>query len=240
MIKKITHLAIITVIALSSSTAFGQPQTFTFINPLMDLEIANGGSGPFDDTFDISSALGFTAPGSVTLNVNNGFTNVDSPNSSFTVSDTQETTFTLGGSVPVFAQVSHGSFLGSPGFINGSQARDGVRSPTGFNLASPLETGFQFDSTPDANPATINGGNFFVDFVGPNSGLLEQNQIAGVPQSFLFQSAAPVSSFTVFSNNTSDLNNNFSVGFSAVPEPTGGLLLFAAAGLMGMRRNRRS
>jgi len=238
MIKKITHLAIIAVVALSCSTAFGQ--TFNFINPLLDLGIPTGGSGPFNTTFDISNELGFAAPGSVTLNVDNGFTNASSGASSFTVSDTQETTFTLGGSVPVFAQVSHGSFLGSPGFINGSQARDGVRSPTGFNLVSPLETGFQFGSTPDANPATINGGNFFVDFVGPDSGLLEQNQIAGVPQSFLFQSAAPVSSFTVFSNNTSDLNNNFSVGFASVPEPTGGLLLVVATGLMGLRRNRRS
>lgn len=239
MIKKITHLAIVAVVALSCSTAFGQ--NFTFINPLLDLQIPTGGSGPFTTTFDISNELGFAAPGSVTLEVDNGFTNEFSGNSSFTVSDTEETTFTLGGTVPVLAQVSHGSFLGAPNFINGSQARDGVRSPTEFSLVSQLETGYQFGSTADLDPNTVAGGNFFVDFL-PNTGVLEQNQIAGVPQNFLFQSADPISNFTVFSNNTTDLNNNFSVGFAvaSVPEPASGLLLVFATGLIGLRRNRRS
>ena len=186
MIKKITHLAILAVVALSCSTAFGQ--SFTFLNPLLDLGIPNGGNGgvPFNTTFDISNELGFAAPGSVTLNVNNGFTNANSAASSFTVSDTEETTFTLGGSVPVLAQVSHGSFLGSQNFINGSQARDGIRSPTSFSLASALQVpDFQFGFAADADPLTAAGGNFFVDYVGPATGNLEQNIINGTPQNFL-------------------------------------------------------
>ena len=230
MIKKITHLAILAAVALSCSVA--SAQNFTFINPLTDLGIPTGGSGPFNSVFDISSELGL-APGSVNLAVTNGFTNAGSPSSSFTIDDANETTFTLSGTTPVAAQVSHGSFLGSETFANGSQARDGVRSPTSFSLVSSLDPQFQFGSTPDADPNTPAGGNFFVDNLSGGAGL-EQNS-----SSFLFQSATPVSSFTVFSNNTTDLNNNFSIGF-AVPEPSSGILLAFATGLIALRRNRRS
>ena len=111
MIKQITHLAILAAAALSCSVASAQ---FTFINPLTDLGIPTGGSGPFSQTFDISNDLGLGS-GSVLLNVSNGFTNAGSGSSAFTVSDDEETTFTLSGTTSVFAQVSHGGFLGSPG-----------------------------------------------------------------------------------------------------------------------------
>lgn len=231
MIKKTTHLAILAAVALSCSVA--SAQNFTFINPLTDLGIATGGSGPFSNTFDISNELGL-GQGSVLLNVSNGFTNAGSPSSSFTVSDDEETTFTLLGTTDVLAQVSHGSFLGSPGFQTGSQSRDGVRGIQSFNLVSNLDGDYQFGSTPNGD-AIPGGGNFFVDYIGPDTGNLEQNS-----SSFLFESVAPVTSFTVFSNNTNQLNNNFSVGFAQVPEPSSGILFVFATGLIALRRNRRS
>ena len=231
MIKQITHLAILAAAALSCSVASAQ---FTFINPLTDLGIPTGGSGPFSQTFDISNDLGLGS-GSVLLNVSNGFTNAGSGSSAFTVSDDEETTFTLSGTTSVFAQVSHGGFLGSPGNNpTGSQSRDGVRGIQSFNLVSSLDGDYQFGSTPNFD-AIPGGGNFFVDYVGPDTGNLESNS-----SSFLFESVAPVTSFTVFSNNTGLLNNNFSVGFAQVPEPSSGILFVIATGMIALRRHRRS
>lgn len=245
MIKKITHLVMLAAVALSCSVA--SAQEFTFINPFVDLGIANGGVGPINDSFDISGQLGLGV-GSVILNVNNGFTNPDSPASSFAVSGTQsvapatETSFFLTGTTDVLAQVSHGQNLGSEAFADGALSRDGIRTAFGesFQLVSQLDSDFQAGFTPNAS-GVLNSGNVFVDYIGdggPDPNVLESNDFGN----FIFQSDAAVSNFTVFSLNTNDFNNNFQVGFAvaSVPEPAGGLLFAVATGLIGLRRNRRS
>ena len=73
-----------------------------------------------------------------------------------------------------------------------------------------------------------------MDYTGPETDQVESNSTG-----FVFVSDQPVSSFTVFSSNTTDFNNNYTLGFraTAVPEPASGMLL-AFAGLFVLRRKR--
>ncbi len=232
--NRITQLAVIAAVTLMCSTSFGQ---FTFITP-NNLSPSQGvGVGPLGSTgstvnFDISSNLGLST-GSVILGVDNGFTNATlsaAGNSVWTVSDDEETTFTLSGSVPVRAQVSHGRFLGSDVAANGTQARDGIRTPAteSWVLVSNLDPDYQQGSFQPGAVTTQ-----FVDHINTSSTIIENNST-----DFLWESTQAVSTFTVFSNNTTALNNNYSVAFSAVPEPASGMLMTFATGLFFLRRKR--
>jgi len=200
---------------------------------------------PFNSTFDISSELGL-APGSVNLNIQNGFTNEFSLVSALTVDADQtpgnETIFTLTGPVDVLAQVSHGANLGSESFANGPLARDGIRTAFGesWQLVSQLDSDYQAGFAPNAS-GVANSGNVFVDYIGdggPDPNILESNDFGD----FVFQSDSVVSQFTVFSLNTNQPNNNFNVSFAvaSVPEPASGLMFVFETGLLGLRRSRRS
>lgn len=237
---KITHLAVVAALALSCSTGFGQ--SFIFVQPSSLTPSQAQGTGPIGSSsnivnFDISSNLGL-APGSVNLGVQNGYVYSDPLNansSSWTVSDDQETRFTLSGPVDVLAQVSHGRNLGSPQSTNGSQARDGIRTglTESWQLVSNLDNDYQFGSSPNASG--LNGtGNLFVDYIGSAGGF------QGNSDEFLFQSDAAASTFTVFSNNTQQLNNNYSIAFAvaSVPEPATGTFLTFCAGTFFLRRRR--
>jgi len=222
MLKK-SYLLLFAAVVLTTSTAFGQ---FTPIGPDL-LEVAPGSTG-VNGIFDISALLD-EEPNTVTLQVIGGnTTNPTVGPSSWTVGEGNSTTFIIGGSGSTSAFVNHGANLGSEDFQNGSLAQDGVSAAAGdtWTLTSPLDDDYTFGSQDN---------DFFVNYTG-----LETNQVESNSTGFVFVSDQPVTSFTVFSTNTTDLNNNFSVGFStvaAVPEPAAGMLL-ALGGLLALRRKR--
>jgi hypothetical protein len=219
MIKKI-QFPIFAAILLTGSLAFGQ--SFTILSP-SDLG-RSASSEPVNEIFDISGQ--FSLPSnSVTLAVSNGFV---TESDTWTVSEFESTTFILGGTEPVLAFVNHGANLGSENFQNGSLSRDGVTSAPGetWALISALDNDYSFG---------VDGDDYFVDYVGEETEQLESNS-----SGFQFASNEAASSFTVFSSNTTALNNNFNVGFAlvnAIPEPTSGVVL-ACMGLVFLRRNR--
>ena len=221
MIK--THLlALFAVVALSCGISQGQ--THTTIAP-SDLGLSMG-TGPINQIFDISSLLN-KAAGSVTMEVTDGFVNAVSD--SWTVSNSVETLFEIGGSDNVNAFVQHGSNLGSDDAANGPVSRDGIRTGAQENwtLVSSLDANYA---------ATQNGNTYFVDWTGGDTGQIESNSTG-----FRWESDQVISEFTVFSANTLQLNNNYSIGFSdtAVPEPSTGVLVAVASSMLLMRRKRK-
>lgn len=216
-------LAIFITIALSYSATFGQGyQTIT------PSSVGVGtGSGPLNQIFDISDKFGLTAgSGAVTMTVNNAFVNQN--NDTWTVSETESTTFILGGTVSVEAFAQHGGNLGSNDGTNGSGSRDGITTSTGENwsLVSNLDNDYT---------AGQSGNTYFVDYTGGDTGGVEGNS-----EPFRWESNQVISNFTVFSDNTTALNNNYTVGFRtvAVPEPSTGLLAAMVTGLFFVRRKR--
>ena len=222
MIKK-SFLALFAVLTFSCGV-YGQG--FTTIAP-SDLGFSTA-SGPIDGIFDIGLELGEANDSDVTLEIDNGF--VSSLTDSWTVGEGNSTSFILGGPSAVDVFVNHGRNLGSENFANGSDARDGITSASGETWS--LDTG-----TLDTSRYTFgqNANDYFVDYTGTETDQLEFN-----PVGFRFASDQPVSTWTVFSSNTVDLDNNYSLGFravTAIPEPAAGMLL-AFAGVFLVRRKR--
>jgi hypothetical protein len=222
MIKK-SLFALIAVLTFSCSV-YGQ--AFTTIAP-SDLGFSTG-SGPINGIFDIGLELGEANDTDVRLSINNGF--VSSLTNSWTVGEGNSTTFNLLGPTAANVFVNHGRNLGSENFANGSLARDGITSASGETWS--LDTG-----TLDTSRYTLgqNANDYFVDYTGTETNTLEFN-----PVGFRFTSDQPVSTWTVFSSNTTDLDNNYSLGFqavSAIPEPSTGMLV-ALSGLFFVRRKR--
>ena len=200
-------LALFALAAITYSNV--NAQAFT---PIPPSALGASGGAAVGGNFDISSILGLSA-GSVTLNIANG--NANGAANAWVVSDSQSTTYTFGGTTAVEAFVNHGANLGSPSFTNGTGVpRDGVTAASGesFTLTSSLDSDYTAGSS---------GSDFFVDYTGPDTGVLEANS-----NGFVFTSDQPVSNFTVFSTNTSDLDNGFGIGVrvAAIPEPTAGVL----------------
>ena len=218
MFKKLI-LPVFVAMMMTGGMAYGQ--AFEVIAP-SDLGLA-AGSGTVNGIFDISGLLGVPS-GSASVQIVNG--NISSTDT-WTVAENNPSTFILSGSSAVEVFINHGANLGSENFQNGSLARDGVTSAAGesFTLTSTLDPDYTFGQ--EAN-------DFFVDYTGPETDQVESNSTG-----FVFVSDQPVSSFTVFSSNTTDFNNDYTLGFraTAVPEPASGMLL-AFAGLFVLRRKR--
>jgi len=224
MIKK-SLLAVIALSMFMCSGAFGQ---FVTIRP-SDL---TSQTGPINNIFDISGFLN-AAPNTISLQVANGFATASD---AWTVDENETTTFIVGGTNPVEAFVNHGANLGSEGFQNGSLSRDGITAAIGetWTLSSGLDT--------TRYTAGQNANDFFVDYTGPETNQVESNSVGGVTTGFVWVSDQQVSTFSVFSSNTTDLDNNFGIGFrqiNAVPEPAAGMVI-TLAGLLALRRRKRS
>lgn len=219
MIKN-SFFALLAVLAFTCSV---HGQAFTVIAP-GDLGFS-AGSGPINGIFNIGLELGEANDSDIQLEIDNGFV----AGTSWTVSNSESTTFTLTGTAAE-AFVNHGRNLGSENFANGPLARDGITAASG-------ETWTLDASSLDTSRYTLgqSANDFFVDYTGTETNTLEFN-----PVGFRFDSDQAVSSFTVFSSNTVDLDNNYSLGFravQAVPEPTAGMLV-ALTGLFFVRRKR--
>ena len=213
MLKK-SKLLICAALVLSCGVSFGQG--FTTILP-SDLGLSQGDTG-VNDVFDVGTILGQENNSDVQLQVING--NVFSASDAWTVSETQTTGYVLSGTA-VRAFVAHGANLGSEDFQNGSNSRDGISTSPGstWNFVSALEPNNY--TTGDFTGA--DGTNLYVDYTGPETNQLETNTPGGVNTPFRWESVGAVPSFGVFSQNTTALNNNFSIGLAtvaAIPEPT--------------------
>ncbi|QEG21857.1 hypothetical protein [Mariniblastus fucicola] len=218
---KTSFLAVVALVALTCSSAFGQGY---FAVAPSDLGLPSG-SGPINGIFDISGLLSESA-NTVTVQIANG--HVSSITDSWTVGEGTTTSFTLGGSSMAEAFVNHGANLGSEAFQNGSLSRDGITASAG-------ETWTQTSDLDSDYTAGQSGSDYFIDYSGLETNQLESNSVG-----FRWASDQPVSTFSVFSSNTTDLNNNYTVGFrtvSAVPEPAASVVL-AFAGLAFLRRKR--
>lgn len=183
-------------------------------------------TGPITELFDISSQMGAANAGTYTLFVSNGFVTTDDK---WTVDENETTTFILGGTGSLEAFVNHGANLGSEDFQNGSKSRDGIISAAGetWTLTSSLDEG-RYQAGQEDN-------DYFVDYVGPELNSLQSNSVG-----FRWASDQVVSNFSVFSMNSTNLDNNYGIGFrtvNAIPEPAAGMLL-ALAGLTVLRRRR--
>ena len=216
--------AFIAVLFSTPGLAFAQPILTNILPSDLDLVL---GQGSINQEFDISSDLG-QADGSTFLTITNGFVSATSDN--WTVGEFDSTQFSVSSIFGVNAGVLHGANLGSEAQQNGSLSRDGLIAAAGetWTLVSDLDADYDDD---------VIGDNYFVDYVGAETNQLESNSVA-----FRWESDAPVSSFTVFSSNTVDLNNNFSLFLgeaSAVPEPASAALLGIGACFFMLRRRRR-
>ena len=182
--------------------------------------------GLINDTFDISGL--FSQPtGTSTLTITNG--NITSDDN-WTVGEFDPTTFTVDSSVGLGGVVLHGANLGSEAQQNGSDSRDGLIATTGetWTLVSNLD---------DDYATGVEGNLYYVDYVGEETNQLESNS-----SGFRWESDGNVSQFQVFSNNTIDLNNNFTVlleGPAAIPEPASAMLLGMGTCLLMLHRRRR-
>ena len=222
--KRTKQLLLIVAFSLLCGQAYAQE--FIEIDPEL-LEIDLPGGEVFNGEFDISSALEL-AENSVILSIENGFLN--NSGGSFTVSDSEETTFSVEGSVPVLARLSHGSNLGGANDV----ARDGIRTAPGefFTFVSNLDDGFE-----EGNGNASGTGTLFIEFVGvpPANGDAASNS-----NNFVFESDGAFTELDVFTTNTPDFNNNFGffVAVAPVPEPASGLVLTCVVGSFLMRRKR--
>jgi len=143
---------------------------------------------------DVSALLGVPT-GSVIVSWSNANTNASSGNLS--VSDTQWTDFTLSGTLAAFVRVSHGGNLEHAGDGDGIVALDGAP----YTLTTSLESGYYGSS---------DGSNYWVYADGSEDG----NQVGN----FLWESAIPVTSWRVTTNNTGSFNNNYSFLLAVVPD----------------------
>ena len=219
MLSKLAF-AIFASLIFACSTAQAQ---FQFYTP-SDFN-ANPGDTNVNGTIDISSDFG-QAAGTISLEVTNGFVFANSDG--WTVSETQDTTFTVNSIFGLRGLVSHGGNLGSDNGTSGSDSQDGLIAATGeeWTLVSDIDDDYAQTNFADT---------FLVDYVGDDTGEVESNSQGN----FVWESNDAISSFTVFSNNTTALNNNYSVGFiAAVPEPTSLALIGLVCGLAGIRRKR--
>ena len=221
--KRTKQLLLIVAFSLLCGQAYAQE--FIEIDPEL-LEIDLPGGEVFNGEFDISSDLGL-AENSVILSIENGFLNGNG--NSFTVSDSEETTFSVEGSVAVLARLSHGSNLGGANDV----ARDGIRTAPGelFTFVSNLDDGFE-----EGNGSASGTGTLFIEFVGdpPATGAASNSN------NFVFESDGAFTELDVFTTNTPDFNNNFGffVAVAPVPEPASGLVLTCVVGSFLMRRKR--
>lgn len=219
---KTLQLSTFAAIVLTCSVGFGQG--FTSLAP-SDLGLG-AGAGPVNQVFDISGLLG-EAANSVTVTIGNG--HVSATNDLFTVSETESTTYTFGGTKQVEGFYQHGANLGSDNFASGSQSRDGIVAASGetWTFLTSLDS--------DYTDGRI-GSTYFVDYTGSETDQLESNS-----SGFRWASDQAISSVTVFSDNTLELNNNYSIGLrviSAIPEPTSGVFATLALGMFLVRRKR--
>ncbi len=227
MIKK-TQLAIFAAIIMTCGittcgTSYGQ--NFTQLTP-SSLGLGQNESA-INQVFDIGDQFGHDAS-DIRLQVTNGHTANGSD--FWTVSETQSATFSILSSIPIEAYVQHGENLGSSDFQNGSASVDGLIANLGedFTLISALDSDYQ---------QTVNGNDYSVSYIGPDTGVLERNAAP-----FRWVSDQPVTGFDVYTNNSLDLNNNYAIGFrtaaSSVPEPSATAILALASSLILLRRRR--
>lgn len=221
MINK-TQLTIFAAIIMTCSTSYGQG--FTLLTP-SSLGIGQNTSA-INQVFDIGDQFGVAAS-DIQLQVSNGHT-FDGADV-WTVSETQSASFSILSSIPIEAFVQHGQNLGSSDFQNGSASVDGVIANLGedFTLISALDSDYS---------SSVNGGNYSVSYIGPDTGVLESNSAP-----FRWVSDQPVSGFNVYTTNSTDLNNNYAIGFrtvNAVPEPSAFAALALASSLLLLRRRR--
>lgn len=222
MINK-THLTIFAAIIMTCSTSYGQ--NFTLLTP-SSLGLSPNTSA-INQIFNIGDQFG-QAASDIQLQISNGHT-ADGADI-WTVSETQSATFSILSSIPLEAFVQHGQNLGSNDFQNGSASVDGLIANLGedFSLITALD---------DDYAASVNGGNYSVAYVGPETGALESNSVP-----FRWVSDQPVTGFNVYTTNSLDLNNNYAIGFraaaSSVPEPSAVSLIALASSLMLLRRRR--
>lgn len=221
MIKK-TQLAIIAAMVFSCSVSYGQ--VFTSITP-SSLGL-NLGDTSINQTFNIGNQFGQSAA-AVQLLVSNG--NVAAANDLWTVSQSQSANFQIISSVALEGFIQHGGVLGSQSAQSGTGVSDGFTASPGqdWTFVSALDSDYD-DS--------INGNIYDVTYVGPDSGNIESNSSA-----FRWESNQPVTAYTVFSNNSEELVNNFAIGFresAAIPEPTASVVITFASTLWLMRRKR--
>ncbi|MGJ8635211.1 MAG: PEP-CTERM sorting domain-containing protein [Luteolibacter sp.] len=211
---------IITLAAFTMLSGVSHGQNFTLLSAsdlgFSTIGVANSGSQ------DISSFLGLSS-GSLILNYSNLYVNIADR---FTVSDSVVASYTLTGTVAAYATVTHGRNLGSDAFSTGSGSEDGLIAANGetWSVASTIDSDYT---------ATTLGSSYFIDYTGLETNQLEQNSVE-----FEWVSDSTVTGFDVFSTNTSSLNNNYSIGFAVIPEPSSTALLGLGALSLMIRRRR--
>jgi len=221
MLKK-TQLAIFAAMVLTCSVSYGQ--VFTTISP-SSLGLSQGTTG-VNQTFNIGSQFGQTAS-AVQLLVSNG--NVATGNDLWTVAQGASANFQIVSNTPLDGFIQHGGVLGSQSAQTGTGVSDGFTSAPGqdWSLVSALDADYD-DS--------INGNIYDVTYVGADTGNIESNSSA-----FRWVSDQPISNYTVFSNNSTELVNNYAIGFresAAVPEPSAAVVIAFASTLCLLRRKR--
>ena len=221
MIKK-THLTLFAAMVLSCSVSYGQ--VFTTISP-SSLGLSQGATG-VNQTFNIGNQFGQSAS-AVQLLVSNG--NVAAGNDLWTVSQSQSSNFQISSSVALDGFIQHGGVLGSQTAQTGTGISDGFTAAAGqdWTLVSALDADYD---------ASVNGNVYDVTYVGADTGNIESNSSA-----FRWTSNQPISGYTVFSNNSQELVNNFSIGFresAAIPEPSTSVVVALASTLWLVRRKR--
>ncbi len=150
-----------------------------------------------DGSQDISSLLGVPA-GSVILSWTNANTNAGS--GALTVSSAESTDFTVSGSLGVFLQVRHGSSLTDAGEFDGMESLDGAP----YTLSSSIDAGYYYSSDGVFHRVYADGSE-----TGSNS------------NGFVFQSSVPATAFRVNTTNSINLNSNYTLAFSIVPDSDG-------------------
>lgn len=222
MIKKI-QLVTFAAMVLTCSVSFGQ--VFTTIDPVADLGLNLGDTG-INQTFNIGSQFG-VSNSAVQLLVSDG--NVAALNDLWTVSQSESANFQINSSIPLEGFIQHGRVLGSQAAQSGTGVSDGFTAAAGED--------WTFVSTLDADyDDSINGNIYDVTYIG-----LETNAVESNTSSFRWVSDQPVSSYTVFSNNSAELVNNYAIGFrpaNAIPEPSTTTVIAFASTLLLVRRKR--